>query len=94
MGGEGFLISSNFEAPLRQVLAAKTRKFDSYLGRCDRCWLAVVLPHYFEAEDEGVPSPALAAVYDSPFERVFLVDHQLRRTWSLRTQLEAGNRSA
>jgi len=87
MGGGGFCITGEFEAPLRELLAGKAQKHDSYLRRCDRCWLAVVLPHYFEAEDEGVRSPALGGVYDSPFERIIIVDAQVRRFWFLQVRI-------
>lgn len=86
MGGESFLISDQFENPLRQVVQAKNRKIELYRQRCDECWLAVVLPHYFEAEDEGVLSPALEAVYQTQFQRVFAVDLDSGRYWELQTQ--------
>ena len=85
MGGEAFAISSQFGDPLKQILNAKSAKYESYRRRCDECWLAIVLPHYFEAEDEGVPSPALSAVYETPFERVLLIDLDRDKCWQLKT---------
>jgi hypothetical protein len=86
MGGEAFCITVDYVDPLREIIRAKNRKYELYRQRCDRCWLAVVLAHYFEVESVGALAPGLVAEYEARFERVLLIDLSAERFWSVKTK--------
>src|SRR5690349_12447860 len=77
LSGPSFLVRSNFADALQSAIDDKARRIDTYRQYCDECWLAVVLPHYFEIEDTDGSKPVLDYRFRAPFDRVVVLDHTL-----------------
>ncbi len=67
-------VTDSFSDKLQQRIDSKAEKIESYLTKCDRCWLVIVglgisPSNFYEIDKDMEP-----IIYKSPFEKVFFLE--------------------
>lgn len=76
------VVQEDFRLLVQELIDQKTDAFQRYLAKCDACWLVLAL-HRWDFFDPDAKT--VSRIYESPFERTYLVDATSELLWGLNT---------